>query len=55
MLFLFSVILLDPLSSPIDSSPNSPPPILRDDADSEGISDSFSPLNRLYIYDIDPS
>ena len=25
MLFLFSVILLDPLS-PIDSSPNSPPP-----------------------------
>lgn len=54
MLFLFAVILLDPLSSTIDSS--SPPissPTPRDDADSEGFSDSFLPFSivcTLYIY-----
>lgn len=44
MLFLFAVILLDPLSCTIDSSPPISPLLnLPDDADSEGLSDSLSP------------
>ena len=56
MLFLFSVILLDPLS-PIDSSPNSPPPppSCVTTPTVKGSQTLSPPLNRLYIYDIDPS
>lgn len=55
MLFLFAVILLDSLSSPIDSSPNSPPPSCVTTPTVKGSQTLSSPLNRLYIYDIDPS